>query len=166
MKKLLSYIIGLCVLVTAAQAQTLLVKSIPAGTITNILQGQYRLQSVSFVSTSATNTNDLSFLYDTRTNSTNLVRPAYYSYSETNIVYTNVYTNSLGIVTTNFFNAISNVATSNDVSTAAAPVLSVIQTMGTTLPVGRASVGAYTTLGVTVYSSAPGTIFVTYAPAF
>ena len=162
MNKILTTIAALFVSVAAFAQQSVVTASLTYGTPAIVLTGAgYEITSIKFVNGVATNTT-LKF-YDAATAITNLVRPAYTSYSSYATNYSTTHTNSAGVVVTNTWSGIYRASTSNSAVTNERPKIlgPFVAPASSTTELDGFQVS--TALGLVVLSDlASGTIQVTY----
>lgn len=148
------------ILIPSANAASIS-SAIAAGTpLTLLSNSNVRIDSVVFINTNTTTAASLWF-YDSKSNLTNYVRSASTRYSLTTSNVVTTFTNSSGIVMTNTMAVLARVATAVTASTNERPRLSpMIIPPSEHLVV--TDVGLIPFQGLTVYSTAAGTINISY----
>lgn len=159
--KTLKYIVSLFLLtlVPALAADKFITAAVSATTpVTVLTGGKYTIKSILFLPTS---TNGTIWAYDSASNLTNYVQPAYTSYAKYATNYSVTFTNAAGIVMTNTFVGEAILPTSVGASTNERPKIlgpGLYTTSGRTF----SDLRLQPALGLTFYSSAAGNVEVVY----
>lgn len=142
MKKiLLSLALVAAVAISSFAAQTTI--TVKSGTYTNILVGNGRLSQFVLTSTTA-NTNYLTFLDSPSTNAVYVVGAYSNLVTQTGVSFTNIYTNYLGVLTTNTYTGIREVTNSVAAATNSYNTLmTAVVSPNSTLTIGNANTFPY-----------------------
>ncbi len=163
MKKLLLSFLTILSLSATLQAQDAsLVSAVTAATPATLLTGgKYTITSLKFVNANTTNSGQFWF-YDTPSNATNIIRPAFTSYTSYATNFTTTFTNSAGIIVSNIWagtyrQSVANAAATNEAPKIIGPFVIPVSSVTEIDPV---NVMPY--VGATVYSTVAGTLETQY----
>jgi len=161
-KLLLSFLAILALSVTAKAQDSQLVSAVSAATPATLLTGgKYTITSLKFVNANTTNSGSFWF-YDTTASATNIVRPAFTSYTSYATNFTTTFTNSAGIIVSNIWagtyrQSVANAAATNEAPKIIGPFVVPVSSVTEIDPV---AVMPY--VGATIYSTVAGTLQTTY----